>query len=273
MLRVYNWIGIPGHVIKLLSDLMKRWKTRLEIWSDGKEKVSKWIEIKCCLLHGDRYSPVGFCLSEILITRIERISIMGEPGNRDIKRTHSLSVDDLKVYQESHKILKDMNEIIVQASHDTGACYGVAKCAEIVFKRGKMVKGEELQVLQERIKTIDLDQKEIYKFLAVELADGIKTKEVYKRIKEKVEKRVNDKNLIRVINTKVIPVAACPMNVCTFTQLELVELDEIIKRELKKKSMLGRQSSDKRLYMNKSTGDRGQKSLREVFEETRLRVA
>ena len=58
---------------------------------------------------------------------------MGEPGNRDIKRTHSLFVDDLKVYQESHKILKDVNETIVQPSHDTEACYRVAKCAEIVF--------------------------------------------------------------------------------------------------------------------------------------------
>ena len=37
--------------------------------------------------------------------------------------------------------------------------------------------------------------------------------------------------------------------------------------------MLGRQSSDERLCMKRSTGGRGLKSLREVFEETRLRVA
>ena len=35
-----------------------------------------------------------------------------------LHRTHSLFKDDLKVYQESHKILKDVNETIVQASHD-----------------------------------------------------------------------------------------------------------------------------------------------------------
>ena len=33
--------------------------------------------------------------------------------------------------------------MIVKASNDTGTCYGVAKCAEIVFERGKMVKGED----------------------------------------------------------------------------------------------------------------------------------
>ena len=36
MLRVYQWIGIPDEVIKLISNLMELWKTRLEIWSKGK---------------------------------------------------------------------------------------------------------------------------------------------------------------------------------------------------------------------------------------------
>ena len=68
---------------------------------------------------------------------------MGKPGE---KRTHSFFIDDLKVYQENHKRLEVVNEMIVQASHDTGACHGVSKCAEIVFERGKMIKGEGLPV-------------------------------------------------------------------------------------------------------------------------------
>ena len=86
---------------------------------------------------------------------------MGEPGNRIVKRTHSLFVGDLKVYQESHNVLKNVNEIIVQASHSTGACYGVLKCAEIIFERGKMVLGEGPQVLEERMKTMDPDENEM----------------------------------------------------------------------------------------------------------------
>ena len=132
---------------------------------------------------------------------------MGQPGKREVKRTHSLFIGDLKVYQESHKILKDVNETIVLASHDTGACYGVAKCAEIIFEKGKMVKGEGLQVLQERMKSMDPDQKEIYKFLGVEQADGIKTKKIYSRVKDEINRRLqmlkktelNDKNLIKTI--------------------------------------------------------------------------
>ena len=80
--------------------------------------------------------------------------------------------------------MKDVNETIAQASFYTEACYGVAKYAEIIFERAMMVKGEWLQVLEERMKTMDPDQKEIYKFLWEEQADEIKTKEVYNIVKE-----------------------------------------------------------------------------------------
>ena len=41
MIRVYKkWIGIPRSVIKLIKELMTKWKTRLEIWSDPKKMAS-----------------------------------------------------------------------------------------------------------------------------------------------------------------------------------------------------------------------------------------
>ena len=177
--------------------------------------------------------------------------------------------------------MKDVNDTIVQASHDTGACCSVAKFAEVYFGKGKMVKGEGLQVIQKRLNTMDLDQKEIYKFLGVEQADDIKIKEVYNRVKEEINRRLqmltktklNDKNLIKAINTKVILVAEYPMIVCKFTKAELNELDLVVKIKLRNSKMLGRQSSDERLYLKRDVGGRGFKSLRDVFVETRSRVA
>ena len=209
----------------------------------------------CGFLQGDSYSLVGFCITEIpvcILLQHSRGYRMGEPSNCVVKRTHSLFVNDLKVYQESHKALKIVNEIVVQASHDTGACYGVSKCAEIIYQNGKMVRGEGLQVLEERMKTMNPDENEIYKFLGIEQVDGIKTKAVYERVKEEVTKRVkmltktelNDANLIKAINIKVISIATYAMNVFKFTVAELKELDQIIKKELQVKNMLGRQASD-----------------------------
>ena len=128
MLRAYKWIGIPDEVIELISNLMELWKDRLEIWCKEEKMTSRWINISCGFLQRDSYSPVGFCISEIPVCRLlqqRRGYRMGPPVKRDVSRAHSLFVDDLKVYQESHEILRDVNEIIVQASDDIGACYGV----------------------------------------------------------------------------------------------------------------------------------------------------
>lgn len=65
---------------------------------------------------------------------------------------------------------------------------------------------------------------------------------------------LNEKNLVKAINIKVIPVAAYPVNVCKFTKAELNELVLAVKRELKKCNKLGRQSSDERLYSKKGSG-------------------
>ena len=79
--------------------------------------------------------------------------------------------------------------------------------------------------------------------------------------------------LATIIIIIIIPVATYAMNVCKFTVAELKELDQIIKKELRVKNMLGRQASDERLYLKRERGGRGLKSLRDAYRETRLRVA
>ena len=39
MLRVYTWIGIPRNAIALLSQLTRKWKTKIEIWKDSEKRV------------------------------------------------------------------------------------------------------------------------------------------------------------------------------------------------------------------------------------------
>ena len=87
--------------------------------------------------------------------------------------------------------------------------------------------------------------------------------EVYNRVKEEIIRRMNiitreelnDKNPVKAICTEV-PTSAYPMNVCEFTQSKLVELDQVIKRDLTKNNMLERQASDEQLYMKRKGGGR-----------------
>ena len=127
---------------------------------------------------------------------------------------------------------------------------------------------------------MDPDENEVYKFLGIEQADGIRKKTVLERVNEEVLKRVkmivntklNDANLMKAMSMEAIPVAAYAMNICRFNDGELTELDQTIKRELRGKNMLEEQASDERLYLKREEGGRGLKSLKDTYKETRLRV-
>ena len=41
------------------------------------------------------------------------------------------------------------------ASNDTGALHGVKACVEIEFRKGTIVKGDNLDVLQKRLNALD----------------------------------------------------------------------------------------------------------------------
>ena len=97
--------------------------------------------------------------------------------------------------------------------------------------------------------------------------------ELIRKLELLTKTELNDENLMTAINSKVVPVAAYTMNICHFTQAELSELDQIIKRELKEKSMLGRQSSEEMLCLKREKRERGLKSLRHAYREMKLRIA
>ena len=98
------------------------------------------------------------------------------------------------------------------------------------------------------MKTMEPYENEIYKFLGNEQADGIRTETVFERVKEDISKRVkmivntklSDANLSKKINMKVIPVAAYAMNIYNFNIGELKETDQKIKRELRRKNVVGK---------------------------------
>ena len=62
----------------------------------------------------------------------------------------------------------------------TGVAYMVKKCAKIVFKNTTIIKGEGQQILQERMKALDPNKNEIYKFQGYEQAERIDMKKVIK---------------------------------------------------------------------------------------------
>ena len=138
--RVYQSMGVPEKVINVIVKLIEGWKTRLEVTEDGKVLTSRKSNIRYEFLQRGSYSLVGFYLTElpisVLIVETDGYT-MGRRDEERVKRTDSLFIGDLKIYQVSHRKLEVVNEIVVKASVDTAACYRVKKCAEIIFRKNK----------------------------------------------------------------------------------------------------------------------------------------
>ena len=64
-----------------------------------------------------------------------------------------------------------------------------------------------------------------------------------------VNTELNHTNLTSAINLKVIPVASYSINVSKFSKGDLKKLDQVVKRELISRQMLGKQANDKKFYL------------------------
>ena len=125
------------------------------------------------------------------------------------------------------------------------------------------------------------NKNEFYKFLECEQADKIDLKRVMERVKKEIRKRLenltglnlNDKSLMKAIKCRVKPVAGYLINVCNLGKGDLDELDVTVKSVLRREGFNGRQLSHERLYSKGNKSGRGFKSFKEVYDETKTRLA
>ena len=166
-----------------------------------------------------------------------------------MKRQRKIENSTLPVFWRYKSLSRESPKTwkIVKASMNTGPCYGVKKCADIVFKKGKMIKGEALAVLEERMEALGPNESEIHKFIECVQA-GVGKKEVMEREKKEERKRLdhltglnlNEQNLMKALNYWVIPVTEYVMNVCNLGKDGLNELDMILKDLIGRKGFDGR---------------------------------
>ena len=70
------------------------------------------------------------------------------------------------------------------------------------------------------------------------------------------------------VNCRVIPVAGYATNICRFSKDDLVELDMVIKRKLR-----NAWETSYSVYLPRSKGGRGIKSMRDLYKETKVQIA
>ena len=108
IIKMLQFIRVPEWITAWLKMAMSSWRTILQVKKGKNRVLSKEIAIERGIFQGDSLSPTLFCLCFTVISyHIRDLKLgytLGAPSKRHGSQmiTHTLLMDDLKIYSTSH---------------------------------------------------------------------------------------------------------------------------------------------------------------------------
>ena len=91
----------------------------------------------------------------------------GPTGQRNLKITNLLFVDDLKTYAPNKETAIHQLEVITKFSQDIGMKFGADKCSYINIERGKRKMIGEI-VERNGLQLVEIEEENFYKYLGLD---------------------------------------------------------------------------------------------------------
>ena len=200
---------ISHEVINFIDKTMKTW--RIELTAGGKSLAET--KIQRAIFQGDAQSPLLFIIALMPLNPILRKCTAEYKLSRSQKKiNHLMYMDDIKLFAKNEKDLETLIHTVRIYSQDIEMKSGIEKCAMLGMKSGKRHTTEGIELPnQDKIRT--LGENDAYKYLGILKADTIKQvemkdkiqKEYLRKTRKLLETKLNSRNLIKGINTWVLP--------------------------------------------------------------------
>ena len=123
-------------LIDFIKNIVKTWEFSIEInTKNGKEKIET-IKVNRGILQGDSFFGTFFIMSvNPMAWHIKSTEGYNITCHRNEKITHSLYVDDLKIYRKSRNKAAVMSTRFKSMFRDIGFEWGLQKCATVEVNR------------------------------------------------------------------------------------------------------------------------------------------
>ena len=172
-------------------------------------------------------------------------------------------MDDLKLYANSEKVLKDQLNTVREFSADITMKFGLDKCAIVAIEKGKFKKSEGIHLQDLSISA--LEEGETYKYLGVEETNKIDHQKMRKMHKEGYVKTVKmilktkltPKNKILAINQIAIPKIQYSFGIIDWPQHEINSIDVSTRKLLCQYKAFYKDQCHARLYIPRAKGGMG----------------
>ena len=139
IIKSQELIGINNEVLLFTKKVLTYWKTSRCLHAENKLIETEDIKIQCGIFQTDSLSPLLFCICLIPLTeQLNRLNTGYEEHTTKTKISHLLSMDDLKLIAKSEEELKKQIHTVKTFINDINMEFGLEKCPNITFKRGKL---------------------------------------------------------------------------------------------------------------------------------------
>jgi len=117
----------------------------MRLHTENKPIETEDIKIQCRIFQADSLSPQLFCICLIPLTEhLNRLNTGYEEHTTKTKISHLLYMDGFKLIAKSEERLQKQVQIVKTFSDDIHMEFGLEKCANIAFKRVKLVHWQNL---------------------------------------------------------------------------------------------------------------------------------
>ena len=187
--------------------------------------------------------------------------------------TNLFFVDDLKLYAQNIEKMIKILEIVTTFSHDVGMSFGISKCAYQCIERGKQkLQNQPLEVNSLIIQ--EIEEGDQYKYLGMDESVGIigplnkqRVVKVYKtRVKKIWNSELNATNKAIAHNVFAVPIITPTIGILNWTKKEICDLDVTTRKILMMAGAIRAASDIDRLYIQRSKGGRGLRSIEDMYE-------
>ncbi|XP_060525288.1 uncharacterized protein LOC132701424 [Cylas formicarius] len=203
---------------------MDQWETQI-IPRDQGAPVS--IKIQRGIFQGDALSALWFCIALNPLSSALNNLKQGYPLNKELKLSHLMYMEDLKIFSDTEKGLNRQLRCIENFSNDIRMRFGLEKCkvSRLHRREWRRMDGHQLTQHSGGGKITTLDKAEIYKYLGLAQARGIDSKSVKTLLTERFKERVKHilktrlvgRNMATAINSYAVPAVTYSFGIVDWT--------------------------------------------------------
>ena len=272
----------PHTILKALNNVIDTWNVVIEVPTSNGIQITRTIRYRNGQLQGDSLGPAFYTLAKNPISWKLRHGcgyVLSAPGKEKI--THSLFIDDLKKYDKAKETLRNILGALRGWMRQAGLEWNEPKCAVIHLIHGMFCSDDGDVVLEDGFTLKCLPSESTYKFLGVPEADVHDipnlTSKLFKAISQRAavvwSSPLSDNNKVLATNTFVSSLAEYFFWSEKFLIADLKRMDISIRVEMNVNGAKHSQQMNDILYLPKSMGGRGLRSVEDIYKQTRIKSA